>query len=776
MSEPVYVFPRSGSSVPFPTAGSPTFLGVTGSYADPTTYINTQLLIGNLVLQDPFGGAGVSGSLDLTPPDDQIQEHAYVYPAAGLLTIPWPTAGSPEVLSSSGSYTEITAYVQQLLLDGTISTGEPFGGCGDNGLADRRSRIGIMQDDSYVASSHYLNFIGGAIIQEEGEWITIQFSGSQGPSGSVGPTGPSGSVGPPGPSGSQGPAGGYTPIEHGSSANVSDGQAALFLLTGGNRTATIISPSVGAQVIVKVNGDASGNTLTVDPASGGTIDGASNVVLTQSNEAVELLCIANDEVAEWAIVSRAFEPSSGPALSNSTPYVVSTAGDPGSSEEASRADHVHELEPASASGPGSMSADDWSKLASMAGPSDSTPLEASAAAGSAGTSEYLSRDDHVHQVLIGTPVDVGYANEEGVEDTLARSDHVHALPLDITCSTLRTTKSNVNSVMTAINAAVVMENPSGGQTIQLATFAGTPVAGLRFDNAGNIGVHPGAGSAVYVFDGLGSTIQARIQATGMRLGDGLAPNARLDVSGSNAALPVLRLKGASGQSADVLQIATDTGTADLLRVTAGGHLRRSVGSIIASTTQTQGNGPLSKDLNIVGTVANPNDTATLPSVEQCMDVIVVNNATTNQMRLYPASGDDLGNGANTAALLQPGEARRFVGLSSTLWTTPGIRRPFWSGAASTGRAQGSGPITPDTGLVVINDASTIGEGGPDCKTLPSAQPGMDLTIVNITSEDIELFPASGDDLGAGTNSPSTMSGNSTRRYIALDTTTWISIG
>jgi hypothetical protein len=57
--------------------------------------------------------------------------------------------------------------------------------------------------------------------------------------------------------------------------------------------------------------------------------------------------------------------------------------------------------------------------------SDDTPEAVSAAAGAAGTDPLAARDDHSHQVSVGTPVDIGSANAAGSSNALARADHVH---------------------------------------------------------------------------------------------------------------------------------------------------------------------------------------------------------------------------------------------------------------------------------------------------------------------------------------------------------------
>lgn len=58
--------------------------------------------------------------------------------------------------------------------------------------------------------------------------------------------------------------------------------------------------------------------------------------------------------------------------------------------------------------------------------SNDTPETVSAAAGTSGTDPLAARDDHSHQVSVGSPVDIGSANAAGSSNSLARADHVHA--------------------------------------------------------------------------------------------------------------------------------------------------------------------------------------------------------------------------------------------------------------------------------------------------------------------------------------------------------------
>ena len=93
--------------------------------------------------------------------------------------------------------------------------------------------------------------------------------------------------------------------------------------------------------------------------------------------------------------------------------------------------------------------------------------------------------------------------------------------------------------------------------------------------------------------------------------------------------------------------------------------------ITASTTQTQGNGALTNDVNQVATVANANDTVTLPSITSASGagnrVTIINNGA-NTLQVFPASGDDLGAGPDASTTIAAGDVLEFMGIDATTWT------------------------------------------------------------------------------------------------------------
>ena len=62
--------------------------------------------------------------------------------------------------------------------------------------------------------------------------------------------------------------------------------------------------------------------------------------------------------------------------------------------------------------------------------------------------------------------------------------------------------------------------------------------------------------------------------------------------------------------------------------------------ITASTTQSQGQGALTAEINEISTVANASDTVTLITAAAGVNQTIINNGA-NDLQIFPASGDDL---------------------------------------------------------------------------------------------------------------------------------------
>ncbi|GAG43236.1 unnamed protein product, partial [marine sediment metagenome] len=88
--------------------------------------------------------------------------------------------------------------------------------------------------------------------------------------------------------------------------------------------------------------------------------------------------------------------------------------------------------------------------------------------------------------------------------------------------------------------------------------------------------------------------------------------------------------------------------------------------ITASTTQSQGQQPLTSTINEVSTVANNQDVVTLPPAAAGRTVQIVNNGAYT-LQVFPASGDDLGVGVDVSGHAAVDAIVDFVAYDSTTW-------------------------------------------------------------------------------------------------------------
>ena len=193
-------------------------------------------------------------------------------------------------------------------------------------------------------------------------------------------------------------------------------------------------------------------------------------------------------------------------------------------------------------------------------------------------------------------------------------------------------------------------------------------------------------------------------------------------------------------------------------------------TLTASTTQTQGQGALVKDYNIVTTVANNNDTVTLPGAIVGRHCIVA-NAGANILQIFPESGDNLGAGLNTSTTLLPGQNALFIAYDTVNWRqlvglSQFLRTVTSTITASTTQTQGQGALTRD-----INEVSTVANNN-DTVTLPTATIGAYCLVINDGANTLQVFPASSDNLGAGVNTATTIRSGSRKLFIAYDVTNW----
>ena len=89
--------------------------------------------------------------------------------------------------------------------------------------------------------------------------------------------------------------------------------------------------------------------------------------------------------------------------------------------------------------------------------------------------------------------------------------------------------------------------------------------------------------------------------------------------------------------------------------------------ITASTTQTQGQVPLTSTLNEISTVANGNDTVTLPDAVAGVIVMVIHNGA-NILKIFPSTGDDISKtGVDAGVTFSAGDSIIFGAYNDTDW-------------------------------------------------------------------------------------------------------------
>jgi len=218
-------------------------------------------------------------------------------------------------------------------------------------------------------------------------------------------------------------------------------------------------------------------------------------------------------------------------------------------------------------------------------------------------------------------------------------------------------------------------------------------------------------------------------------------------------------------------------------------------ALTASTTQSQVGGlALVSEVNNVSTVANANDTVVLPTAVAGREV-VVRNSGANVLRIYPASGDDLGNGVNTLATIAVGKVVRYIALDATTWKSElsdtylnqdvqSTASPSFVGLTTTGFVQGSvGAGLTATGvddtdalaLTAQSNQVTTTAAGTGVE-LPAAVAGRRVYIKNAGAETLKVYATTGDSVDGQTVTTGNVTQATTvgQWYLAVDATNWIS--
>lgn len=190
-------------------------------------------------------------------------------------------------------------------------------------------------------------------------------------------------------------------------------------------------------------------------------------------------------------------------------------------------------------------------------------------------------------------------------------------------------------------------------------------------------------------------------------------------------------------------------------------------SIAASTTQTQGQGPLTTLENVVTTVANANDTVTLPGALTGRKCVVYNQGN-NVLQIFPATGENLGLGTNIPTFLTPLFSYTFMGISTSTWIVNAPNQDFapseydQSITASATQTQGQQPL-----IARFNRIQTVGTAN-DVVTMPPCYLGRKIWVYNDGGDTLQVFPAVGNQFDQlGLNNSTTITNQTGRQFIGV---------
>lgn len=318
----------------------------------------------------------------------------------------------------------------------------------------------------------------------------------------------------------------------------------------------------------------------------------------------------------------------------------------------------------------------------------------------------------------------------------------------------------------------------------------------------------------------------------------------LKIDDGNISGPGLQINGDPNTgiyapAADMLSFAVGGNQAMRWYSASGGTLARPEGQFgkTAHVGSSQGDGAITGSYNVFSTVGTAGDAATLPAVFSSGTLVYIkNDAAANAMDVFPASGDDLGEGTNTALSIAAGTSATFMATATdSTWTQliaaaagGGTDDPSAIAGGSVGAAAYGFTSDANTGLYsptldqcgvtvggkdaviykelanqvtftvhvddnLTADVASVQGGGiinasysiystcanvGDCATLPASfEEGTMIYVKNDGANSMDVFPASGDTIqGEALNAALAVPAGSSATFCAtVDDTTWTNL-
>lgn len=137
---------------------------------------------------------------------------------------------------------------------------------------------------------------------------------------------------------------------------------------------------------------------------------------------------------------------------------------------------------------------------------------------------------------------------------------------------------------------------------------------------------------------------------------------------------------------------------------------------------------------------------------------------------YARSNQDLDGAATTTGYVTLSDRDNgglYVGTASKHWRVQSAATQT-AITASTTQSQGQQALTKGYFRYIV---TTVGNAN-DVVTLPEPETGWEVIVCNRGANTLQVYPASGDDLGAGTNTSTTIAAGAVKRFLGIDNDTW----
>ena len=336
-----------------------------------------------------------------------------------------------------------------------------------------------------------------------------------------------------------------------------------------------------------------------------------------------------------------------------------------------------------------------------------------------------------------------------------------------------------------VSKTYIIRNTTGSSgTLFCSTVIGNTVAA-------GAGYTLPAGRTVFVFTNGTQFLDAITQIGSLSLGSALAVSSG-GTGASSAGVTAFNnitgytASGATGTTSTNLvfstspTLTTPTLNTATLNTPALSAPTFSTNAAVTAGTNSQGQGALTSDYNVITTATSNPSGVTLPTATTGRIVTIVNKGA-NAVNVYPASGGTIDAlSANAAISLPVNGVMQFQAASTTQWySSSGLSlinslltavRVSTNAAVTAGtNSQGQGALTSDYNII------TTAASNPSGVTLPTATVGRKVTIVNKGANAVNVYPASGGTIDAlSANASISLPINKVLEFNAASTTQWYS--